>query len=189
MLDFLKELDTKLLFAINGAHYSFCDYLMFWASDRFIWIPFYFFLAFILYRQYGSKFWMIFLSVSILIILNNLLTVFIKEHVMRFRPCHNLLLQSKIILIDGNCGGLFSFVSSHAANSMALTTFIILLIGKKIKWLSILMLAWCLIVSYSRVYMGVHYPSDVLGGWLTGLTLALIVFNLYKRFLLKKHTE
>lgn len=186
MLNFLEELDTKLLLAINGSHCSFCDYLMFRASDKWIWVPFYFFLAFILLKRFKSELWKIILSAGVLILLSDQLSGLIKNYVMRYRPCHNLNLQPQIHLVNEYCGGMFGFVSSHAANSFALMAFIILLIKNKPAWLVSALIGWCLLVSYSRIYLAAHYPSDIAGGWIVGWVAAIIIFNLYKRFLIRK---
>jgi undecaprenyl-diphosphatase len=186
MVEWLENIDTQLLLLINGSHCTFCDFIFYWASDRIIWIPFYLFLAFVLYRRFGIEMWKILLSVTALIFLSDQISVLIKDIVMRYRPCHNLLLQSQIHLVNGKCGGQFGFVSSHAANSFALASFLILLASQKIKWLTVLLLSWCLLVSYSRVYLGTHYPSDIVGGWILGFALAALAFNFYKK-LLKKY--
>ncbi|MEP7170343.1 MAG: phosphatase PAP2 family protein [Bacteroidota bacterium] len=186
MPEFLKEIDTKLFLFFNNYYCAFCDFIFYWASDRFIWIPFYFFIAIILYRKFKTGIWKVLLAVGVLILLSDQLSVFIKNYVMRYRPCHNLIIQSKIDLINGICGGQYGFISSHAANSMALATFIFLLMEKKLKWITILLFSWCGLVSYSRIYLGTHYPLDVAGGFLTGFLMAWVIFYFYEKFLLKE---
>lgn len=189
MLDWLKNIDSRFLILINSHHTPFLDFIMFWASDRFIWIPFYFFIVYVLYKKSGSQTWKILLAIGVLILLSDQLSVVIKDYVMRYRPCHNLLLQSKIVLIDGNCGGKFGFVSSHAANSFALAAFLFFLIANKIKWLTVTLFLWSSLISYSRIYLGKHFPSDILGGWILGFLLAEMVFYLYKAIFLKPREE
>lgn len=181
-MELLKQIDTKLFLLINNHHCSFCDFIFYRASDKWIWIPFYLLVAFVLFKKFGSGIWKIFLSAAILIFLSDQFSVLIKDCVMRYRPCHNLILQSHVHLINNSCGGLYGFVSSHAANSMALAAFVFMLIGKETKWIALLILAWCLLVAYSRIYLGTHYPADIMGGWITGFVMAWIIFYLYKKF-------
>ena len=129
----------------------------------------------------GTGIWKLLLSVGVLILLSDQLSVLIKDTVMRYRPCHNLLLQSKIILLNNYCGGLYGFVSSHAANSSALAAFLILLPVKKIKGIALIMITYCILIAYSRMYHGAHYPSDIAGGWIVGLTLSLTIYFFYKK--------
>lgn len=181
MLDWLKKLDTDLLLLINRCHNDFFDTIMFGASDKLIWIPFYLFLAIVLARKAPVKIWLILIFAGILITMSDQFSVFVKDHILRYRPCHNLSLQDQLHLVNNQCGGQYGFVSSHAANVMALSLFVLLLTRNKIKWLSGLMMAWCLMVSYSRIYLGQHYPADVIGGWLCGATCAWICYDLLQR--------
>ena len=187
MIELLKNIDTRLFLFINNEHCTFCDFIFYWTSYRFTWIPLYILLAFIIYKNYRNEFWKILIAVAILILFTDQLSVFIKDHVMRYRPCHNLMLQSQIHLLDSECGGQYGFISSHATNSSGLVLFLILLLGRKIKWMVPVLLIWCFIVSYSRIYLGTHYPIDILGGWIFGFILAGIIFYFYKKFLIQKN--
>ena len=187
MSELLKNIDNRLFLFINSHRCSFCDFIFYWASDKVIWVPFYFFLAFVFYRKLGTETWKLLLAVAVLIFLNDQLSVLIKDSVMRYRPCHNLILQSQIHMINNYCGGQFGFVSSHAANSFALASFLVLVFRRKIKWLPGLLAGWCFIIAYSRIYAGVHYPSDIIGGWILGFILASIIFYFFKNIFKKKH--
>ena len=131
--------------------------------------------------------WMVVLSVAILITLSDQVSVHLfKETFQRYRPCHNLDLQGKVQLIDGACGGMYSFVSSHAANTFALTTFLIFFFRSR--GFALFMYLWACIVCYSRVYAGVHYPFDILGGMMVGVFLGFIAYRFYFNFN-KKYAE
>jgi undecaprenyl-diphosphatase len=99
-----------------------------------------------------------------------------KDVFERLRPCHNPQIAGLVHTLHGKCGGQFGFVSSHAANSFALAVFSGFLLRSKYKYLMIIMLMWAALVSYSRVYVGVHYPADIMGGAILGSTIAILMF-------------
>jgi len=103
-----------------------------------------------------------------------------KDIFERLRPCYNLEIAKQVHTIDGYCGGQFGFVSSHAANSFALAIFSGFLFKKQYKYTLIIMLLWAVLVSYSRIYVGVHYPADVIVGALLGSSIGIFVFWLMK---------
>jgi undecaprenyl-diphosphatase len=98
----------------------------------------------------------------------------------RLRPCHNPMITDFVHTVHGKCGGQFGFVSSHAANSFALAVFSGLLLKSKYRYFLPLMVFWAAVVSYSRIYLGVHYPADVLGGAILGSILGIFVFWMMK---------
>jgi undecaprenyl-diphosphatase len=115
--------------------------------------------------------------IAIVILLADQVSVHLfKEVFLRFRPCHNLAIKDLVHTVDG-CGGQYGFVSSHAANTFALAVFLGLVFKKYCSKLLFVMLVWATIVSYSRIYVGVHYPADLFCGALLGVLLALIVWK------------
>ena len=103
-----------------------------------------------------------------------------KDVFERLRPCHNPMITDMVHTLHGKCGGQFGFVSSHATNSFALAIFSGLLLRSRYKYILLIMLFWAACVSYSRVYVGVHYPGDILGGAILGSVVGFTVFGLMK---------
>lgn len=188
MLEKLKYFDTEVFFLINSHHHSFFDKLMYGASDKLIWIPFYIFLAAIIYKNTKSELWIILIAVAALILFTDQLSVLIKNSIMRYRPCHNLAYGEKVHLVS-NCGGQFGFISSHAANTFGLASLLFFILKNKIKWLMPVLFSWSIFISYSRIYLGQHYPLDVIGGWITGAVVAFIISKIYFYFRNKKQIQ
>lgn len=180
MIDFLINLDTQLFLFLNGIHSSAGDFLMYWHSDKYIWIPLYAILLYLLYRFYGKKTLILMLLVALLITLSDQVSVHLFKNVFqRLRPCHEPALEG-LIYLPGKCGGKYGFISSHASNSFAIAVFIWLLLKNKLRPVGIGMIIWAALVSYSRVYNGVHYPGDIIVGAMVGSTEALLIFALWK---------
>ena len=122
------------------------------------------------------------LFVAILIALSDQLANLFKYGFGRLRPCHNEEVQGLIRLVKPSCGGMYSFFSAHASTSMAIVVFFSLLIKKEAKYFAFFLIVWSLFVGYSRVYIGVHFPFDVLLGFLIGTIIGFIVYNLLLLF-------
>lgn len=180
MIETLVNFDKQLLLTINSHHNDIFDFLMFWISNRLIWIPFYLVISLFLLKEYNKQFFFMIFFIAILIALSDQFSVLVKDFIQRPRPCHDGSLQASIHLVNGACGGAFGFVSSHASNSAALVTFLFLACNARVKWIKYVMIPWALLVSYSRMYLGSHYPLDILGGWLIGIFLGILVFFFYQ---------
>ncbi len=183
-LNMLNTWDTDLFLILNGAHNSFWDFIMFWASDKFIWIPVYALFLFILWRKYYSKIWIVILFAALLIFLSDQISVHLfKDVFQRLRPCNDPALEGMVHLVNGKCGGSFGFYSSHASNIFAIAVFVISLLGKKNLWMLLLILIWADLIAYSRIYLGVHYPGDVIAGVVAGSLMGWMLARFLKNLL------
>ena len=182
MIASLLTQDQSIFLFLNGIHSPWADIFFYWVSNRFVWIPFYAVLAFFLIKKWRKRAIPIFIALTLCIFLTDQSCNLIKHSVQRPRPSHDPVLSEQVHLVakpDGTLykGGPYGFPSSHAANSMALALWVILYLGERRKWLIIGMLCWVLLVSYSRIYLGVHYPSDLLVGWILGACWALVLWR------------
>jgi undecaprenyl-diphosphatase len=174
MIEVLNDIDQHLLLWLNGHHSPFLDHVMFLVSGRFEWMPLYALIIALIIRRYRWKSLWILLAVIIMITLSDQLANLLKAGVKRLRPCKDPQIGHLVHLVNNYCGGTYGFVSGHAANSFALATFVSLLFRRK--WATSGMILWAALVSYSRIYLGVHYPGDVIGGALLGMLLGLGIY-------------
>ena len=179
MIDRLIQYDKALMLYLNGMHNAFFDSIMWAISGRMIWIPFYLLLtAYLawLYRKHAV--WPILLAILAVSISDFTSVHLFKEVFHRLRPCHDPEIGHLVHIVGNYCNGLYGFVSSHASNTFALASILSLVVRKK--WFTLLMFSWAGIVSYSRIYLGVHFPGDVICGALWGTAVSLLLYRLLR---------
>ena len=180
MFDTIKEWDTKVFLYLNSKHNSFFDVIMYWASDKYFWVPFYLVLLILIIRHFKKKSVLVMMNIAVLITVSDqIASDLIKNTVKRLRPSHEVAIQNLIHLSKAGAGGPYGFVSSHASNSFALCTFLCLVLPQSFRPLQFILLFWASLVSYSRIYNGVHYPTDVCVGALLGIVLGLLFSKIY----------
>lgn len=189
MLEHLLELDKEIFIHLNGYHNPFWDSVMVLITDKLVWLPLYAYLLYLIFKDYGKEGWIIAAGIILTIVLADQITSSImKPYFARLRPSHEPTLQSVIHLVDNYKGGKYGFASSHAANTFGIAAFLFLLFRETRKWI-ITLFAWAAVVTYSRIYLGVHYPGDILAGAIIGILSAFLGFYFYKWLnrILKKH--
>lgn len=177
-IETISKLDQQLFLFLNGLHVSWLDAPMFWTSHRYTWLPLYAWLIFLLWKRankivFGLQLAAIGLS---LVLCDRISSGLVKPFFARLRPCHEPALQSLIHSLE-DCAGKFGFVSSHAANTFGAAMFFWLIWHKKwpiVRWLFV----WATLVSYSRIYVGKHYPADVVFGGILGVACAWLAYQI-----------
>lgn len=176
----IMSLDQDLFLYLNSLHNSFGDHFFWMYTDTLIWLPLYASILYVIIKQQGQKSWITILFIILMVVLcDQISSQIFKDGFQRLRPSQNPLLEGLVHLVNGRKGGLYGFVSSHATNSFGLAMFSSLLF--RYKPLTIVIFIWALINSYSRIYLGLHYPGDILGGGLLGIGVAVLVYQIYLR--------
>lgn len=173
-----EHLDQQLFLFLNSINSPFCDQVMWIISATLTWVPLYLAILIVLGIKYKRKFLVIILMIIIAITLSDQLSVIIKNSVQRPRPCHEPAIEGLVHIVKNRCGGAYGFVSSHASNAFTVAVLSLSLIRKK--WFTFSMIFWALLVGYSRIYLGVHYPGDVISGSVLGVLIGWGVIKLYR---------
>lgn len=178
MIEQLLKYDTELFLFLNNLGSEHWDLLWQIITNKLTFIPLYAVMLYLVYKNYGLKgmFIIIFLAVLMIIFTDQLANLF-KHGFKRPRPCQVESLQSVMRHVVENCGR-YGYFSGHAVNSMATAVFLGLLLKDKFKNLQFILLFWASIVGYSRIYVGVHYPLDVLTGMFFGGIIGWIFYRL-----------
>ena len=179
----LSGIDKYILYWFNGSNSLFEDGLVSLLTSGMTWIPLYIALFYLVMKNNDTmgQIMLIVGSIILCIILTGGIDdIFIKPWIGRVRPCNDPDINAHLNLITGQVESGFSFFSAHAANTMSLAVFLCLLIKDSI--FKIVMIGWSLLNGWSRLYLGVHFPSDVLFGFLYGAVIGILIVSFYKRF-------
>lgn len=174
----LQNIDYSIFHFINHTiSNSFLDVVLPFLRHAFNWIPLYIFLAMYLLYKYNIEA----LKYALYIVIAFALADFIsgsilKPWICRMRPCHSLTLQANLVI--GHCGGKWSFPSSHASNHMSIALSIVFANIFTKKWIPFLWIFWALSIGFAQIYVGVHYPSDIVAGFLLGILIAYFNYRM-----------
>ena len=186
-IDSFKEIDQQLFLVLNGLHHPLFDLLFYWISKEWIWLPLYLTIAYLFYRYFGKKSgYLVLFALLLVIATDQMASHVIKNYFQRYRPTHHLLIGPLVHVVNGYRGGLYGFVSSHAANTFGFAMFAGLVLRKSAAAVLYVLFVWAALVSYSRIYLGVHYPADVAGGAFLGCTLGWLTYSLCNLLFLKQ---
>lgn len=178
MLEKILSLDTELFIYLNGLGSDTFDGFWLMITKQYSWIPLFLLLLYLIFKKLGAKQSLyLLLFVAILLVLTDQTANLFKNGFQRLRPCNNPEINSFIRIVQSRNS--FSFFSGHATSSMGVATFLYLIFRKDFKYFWLLFL-WPLIFAYSRIYLGLHYPLDIISGYLCGAILAFLMFKLYQ---------
>jgi undecaprenyl-diphosphatase len=171
MTEWLNRMDHSLFLFLNGTHSPFFDSLMQQATKSMVWIPLYLLFLYLVIRKYGWQSLFVLVITVLMITISDQLTNLAKESVCRLRPSQEPGLP--VHLVNAYKGGLYGFYSSHASNTFAVAVLLIMILKDRYRWVFLPAILWAVIMSYSRIYLGVHFPGDILAGMVIGILLGL----------------
>lgn len=178
----LSNIDSDLFLFLNGLHVAWMDKVMLLVTDMLVWMPFYFLLIYWTVKQFGKRCWWVFLAVGVVVLCSDQLSSHVfKPFFQRLRPCFNEDFEGMLHLPKGLAGGRFGFTSSHAANTFAIATFLTPALQKFRPWPAILLFFWAFLSSYSRIYIGFHYPGDIVCGAILGSIVGIVLWKVFQR--------
>ncbi len=179
MFEYLNDIDSDALLAVNGLHDVFQDAFWWMLTAKWSSLLLVLGLAWVLMHQ-NRRHALLLLGMLALTVLvaDQVSSGLIKHLVERLRPTHDPTLENAVHVINGYRGGLYGFVSSHAANFFAVSTLVALVMRHRVVTLGLF--TWAVLQCYSRVYLGVHYPGDILGGIVVGVLAGLLVWFLMR---------
>lgn len=179
MIDQILQWDTDVFIFFNSLGNTTWDSFWLTYTSKFTWIPLYAVLLYLIFRRMQLKaFITTIVVVALMIVVADQTANLFKNGFHRLRPCHLAELKDGMRLVKSHCGGQYGFFSAHASNTMALAFFIGLTLKKRFNYLLYIMIVWALLMSYSRIYIGVHYPLDVFVGMLIGMITGTLLYKL-----------
>lgn len=182
MIKYFSQLDHELFEWIQmHLRYSFLDPIFLAARDKLFWIPLYIILISWVGFKFGRQAWKLFLLILITIIVTDQMnSTLLKKLVRRERPCNEVYFKDQFVPVLP-CSGGYSFPSSHATNHMGIAIMIILTCGRYLGPFKWLFLVWALLIGFSQIYVGVHFPIDIAVGFLEGALLAYTIYSMSQK--------
>lgn len=178
-MDFLLQLDKRIFLALNFDGGTFLDEFFWIVSGKLTWVPLYLLIIFLIYRRYGWKSTLVSVIFMVLaVIASDAIASLFKNGIPKLRPSHNPEFEGIIHRVHNYLGHRYGTVSAHAATVFSVMVFSSALV--RTKWFTIMTLTWALLVGYSRIYIGAHYPMDVICGSVLGILMAVLMLKLFR---------
>ena len=186
MTEDIINLDTELFIYLNSLGFPLFDNFWIFLSTKEANVLFYSTLLFLYFFKRSLKFkfselFYLLILIAFMITITDQTANLFKDSFQRLRPCYNEMIKDSLRLVKESCGGKYGFFSAHASNSFTLAVFFGLLYKKKFKYLIYFSLLYASLISYSRIYLGVHFPLDILFGAAFGLIIGILTFNFYDK--------
>ena len=185
MIEEILKLDSQLFLFLNNLGSSTFD--AFWIFLSYKESNIFFYLSLLIFYFYKesktiklSEVFQSLLFIAIMILIADQTANLFKDSFQRLRPCYNESLIDSVRLVKESCGGKYGFFSAHASNSFSLAVFFGLLYKNRFRYIIYISLLYASLISYSRIYLGVHFPLDILFGGVYGITIGLVVFRIYE---------
>lgn len=180
MLEQLIEWDKTVFLFLNNTHTPFWDHFMWIYTGRLTWAPLIVALLFVLYRKNWKEATLVVVALALTITLcDQFASTLCKPYFARFRPAQDPDFSPLVQIVNGYRGGRYGFISSHAANSFGAVVLLALIFRNKV--FAVAGILWAVVNCYSRIYLGVHYPGDILAGTIAGIAFAWLIYIMWKK--------
>jgi len=185
----MQQIDQTVLFFLNGLRHQFFDVFFWYATDMVYYLPLYIIATWLAYKQFGKRIWLLLLFVILTVLLTDQICDFLKQTICRLRPTHNPEIASLVHTVNGYRGEIYGFPSAHACNTFGMAVFLYRAVRPKRLGFTLALFTWAALMSYSRIYLGVHYLSDILCGATLGASIGLGTSTVVRKITSKNHTE